>query len=195
MPDTNLPTTHRIHPVIVIVLIVFILLYLGLNAWIYFYGTNVFNFSLNLKNATQTVSVVKEQGFTKVLEATPPPPHRPPPSEIPSGTQVYAFSYGDAVTGPHIQEATIDPQTPPPGTKQTVTLTVKNASPVTGVSATLFTDTQQHTYSFVLVKGTKTDGTWQGFWTVRDTYDYTYYLKFHLTSSTGTYDGGIKFRD
>ena len=168
-------------------------MYLGLNAWIYFYGTQIFNFNINLKHAAQTVSVVKEQGFNQIV---PTPSPTPPPRKLyplPTGTVTWAFSHGPDVTGPKIQTATIDPVTPNKGGTQTVTITVKHDSPVTA-TVTEFTDTTHQSFPMKLTAGTPTDGTWTASWKLNDTYNATYHIDFLLQSSTGNWSGALTFR-
>jgi hypothetical protein len=202
MPDTNLPsasntsgtqTGRRVHPSIIIVIIV-ILLYLGLNTWIYLYGTKIFNFNLDIKNLFRTVSVVKEQGGTSPPVPTPVSPRiRGKIYPLPTGTQSWKFSGGKANTDPTIQTATVDPLTPAQNATQTVTITAKHSSPITA-TATLFTDNKKQTADMKLTAGSATDGTWSVKWKIDDTYFYTYHIDFVLTSATGQWKGALTFR-
>lgn len=184
-----------IHPSIPFIVVLTILLYAGLNAWIYFYGTQIFTFNPFIKKALTTVSIVKEQGFGKI--ATPSPrllPETFPAYSLPSGKQEWTFEHGDGVTGPKIQTATVDPLTPKKGEHQTITITVKNDTPVTLARATVFTDGQQNRVDLKLTSGSATDGTWTGGLTMTDTYNIIYHIDFHLESATTRWDGALRFR-
>jgi len=196
MPETNLPnnSSRRIHPSVPFTVLLLILLYLSLNAWIYFYGTRIFNFNLGIKNAATNISVVKEQGFGQVISPAPKP--TPPPRKIyplPSGTQSWKFSHGPDVKGPKIQTATVDPLTPNTRDTQTVTVTIKNDTPVTA-AVTLYTDTMHKTFPMKLTTGTLTDGTWTANWKMEDTYNNTYHIDFTLDSASGNWTGALTFR-
>lgn len=133
-------SSTKIHPSIPFTVAILILLYLGLNAWIYFYGTEIFKFNPTIKQAAETVSVIKKQGFgTITLVPTPTPPHHLYP--LPGGVQEWQFSHGPGVTGPKIQTAIVDPLTPAKGGTQTVTITAKHDSAISA-TATLYTDTK-----------------------------------------------------
>lgn len=185
----------RIHPSITFTVTILVLLYVGLNAWIYFYGTKVFNFNLAFKHAATSVSVVKEQGFGQL----PTPKVRPTTGPkivypLPSGKQEWGFSYGPAATGPKPQTATVDPLTPDKGDTQTVSLEIKYTAPVTAVTATEFTDNGKNAHQLLLKSGTAQDGTWSGSWPVPDTYNYTYHIDFLIVSETGNWSGALTFR-
>lgn len=119
---------------------------------------------------------------------------RPTILPLPKGFQSWDFQFGNGVKGPKIQTATIDTLTPPRGATQTLTLTIKNDSPVTSAMATLYTDNTSATYPLTLKKGTSTDGTWAGTWTINDTYNYIYHINIDLKSSTGGWTGALSFR-
>lgn len=184
-----------LHPSVPFIIVLALLLYAGLNAWIYFYGTQLFTFNPFVKKALTTVSIVKEQGFGKI--ATPTPkllPETFPTYALPSGRQQWTFEHGNGVTGPKIQTATVNPLTPNKGDKQTITITIKNDTPVTVARATVFTDGQQNRLDLKLSGGTPTDGTWEGSLTMNDTYKIIYHIDFHLESATNRWDGALRFR-
>ena len=110
------------------------------------------------------------------------------------GFQSWKFSYGDGVKGPKIQTASIDTLTPPAGSTQTLTLTIKNGSPVTYATATVYTDNNSKSYDLALNKGTSSDGTWMGIWKIDDTTNCIYHIDFDLRSSTGNWTGALTFR-
>lgn len=196
MPKINLlRSKFRLHPYVPFTIAILVFLYLGLNAWIYFYGTTIFDFfSLGLKNTVTSISFVKKQGFGQIAV----PASRPtlPPRKIyplPAGRQSWRFSQGRLVTGPKIQTATVDPVDAANGTTQTVTITVKHDSPVSA-TVTVRTDTTAPSYPMKLIAGTLTDGTWEASWKVLDTHNYIYRINFLLQSSTGNWSGGLTFR-
>lgn len=185
----------RIHPSITFTVTILVLLYLGLNAWIYFYGTKIFNFNLAFKNAATSVSVVKKQQFGLI----PTPTARPIPGPrqyypLPPGKQEWGFSYGPAAIGPKPQDATVDPLTPNKGDTQTVSLDIKYTAPVTAVSATEYTDNGPNVHPLLLASGTSEDGTWSGNWAMPDTYAHTYHINFLVVSKTGNWSGALMFR-
>lgn len=105
------------------------------------------------------------------------------PRKIPHGKLDFTVSQSDK-TVPQLSRGSIDPYDPENGTTQTVTIAVKHSQPVDKVTATLKTDNAtSQPYLFKLVKGTNTDGEWQGSWKVADTYLYTYVLTLNATSS------------
>lgn len=194
MPDTNLPARRRIHPAILVIIILLVLLYLGLNVWIYLYGTKIFNFSLGLKNAATSVSVVKEQGSTHFEIPTPTPTRIPRRiSPLPTGTQIWKFSGRKIDSHPAIQTATVNPLTPDTDATQTVTITAVSDASVSA-TATVTTDTKKQTVPMKLTSGSLTNGTWSVSWKLKDTYFYTYKIDFVLTSAAGNLTSGLTFR-
>lgn len=125
---------------------------------------------------------------------SPSPTPKPSPKPIPSGKQIYNLSHGKNVIGPRISQVIIDPLDPSVGKTQVVTVKIAHTSPVASVKATLKTDNINKTYTFKHVAGSNTDGTWQASWIIEDSYDYTYYLFFRLTSEVDTFEGGLTFR-
>jgi len=119
---------------------------------------------------------------------------QPTPKPIPSGTQTYNLSHGKDVVGPRLNQVTIDPFDPAVGESQTVTAKISHTSPVTDVAATMNIDGRSDTHTFKRISGSDTDGTWQATWTMMDSYDYTYYLFFKLTSEVDIFEGGLTFR-
>lgn len=114
--------------------------------------------------------------------------------KLPTGFQSWGFSYADSVKGPKIGTATIDTLTPPMGSTQTLTLTIKSQSPVTSAQTYVYTDNNSQQYDLKLTKGSATDGTWVGIWRLNDTTDCIYHIDFDLKSSTGDWTGALTFR-
>lgn len=105
------------------------------------------------------------------------------PRKIPHGKMEFSVGQSDK-TVPQLSKGSIDPYDPENGTTQTMTIAVKHSQPVDKVTATLKTDNAtSQPYFFRLVKGTNTDGEWQGSWKVTDTYLYTYVLTLNAVSS------------
>lgn len=129
---------------------------------------------------------------TQTLSPSPTPKSSPKP--IPSGKQTYYLSHGKNVKGPKISQVIVDPLDPSVGKTQVVTVKIAHTSPVINVKATLETDNMNKTYTFKHIAGSNTDGTWQTSWIIEDSYDYTYYLSFRLTSEADTFEGGLTFR-
>lgn len=191
MAEFNLLSKLK-QPKVYIPVAVFVLLYIALNVWVFFYGTEMFGKKAG--NALETVSFARPQ----VSSPTPKPTLTPTPrpiKELPGGKQVYNVSSGPKVIGPKIQQITLDPQTPSPQETQTVTIKVKHDSPVTEAVAYVQTDNKELNYAMKLIEGTTTDGTWQASWKMADTYNYNYYIRFDLKSATGEYNDGIRLRE
>lgn len=119
---------------------------------------------------------------------------RPSIRPLAKGFQAWSFSYGDGATGPKIKKATVDTLNPPKGTTQTVTVELTNDSPITKVTAIVYTDNKSNTYEMNLFQGTNKDGTWTGVWKIDDSYDYTYHIDFSFESPTGNSDNALTFR-
>lgn len=115
-------------------------------------------------------------------------------SPLAKGFQSWTFSYGNGVKGPKIQTATIDTLTPPAKSTQTLTLAIKNDTPVTKANATVYTDNKSNIYDLTLNKGSATDGTWMGIWPIDDTTNCVYHIDFDLESSSGNWTGALTFR-
>ncbi|MEI8233009.1 MAG: hypothetical protein WCG44_04715 [bacterium] len=127
-----------------------------------------------------------------------PTPSIPTPSKIPyilpTGKQVYRFSHGDQVVGPKIQTLTFDPLDAPSGTKQTITLEIESASPMTDNSIIISTDNRAKTLKLKLTSGDTSTGTYSVSWTVDDTHDKVYAVRYILKSTTDTYDNTMYLR-
>lgn len=164
--------------------IVFLIILLSLGVYLYARKSPLLSF---------LPSYSKQQ---RVPTVTPTPTPTPRPiKELPGGKQVYNVSNGPKVIGPKIQQITLDPQTPSLEATQTVTIKVKNDSPVTEAIAYVQTDNKELRHIMNLIQGTTTDGTWQASWKMSDTYNYTYYIRFDLKSATGEYNDGIRLRE
>lgn len=125
---------------------------------------------------------------TEAPKATPAPTLCPN-YVIPTGKQLYRYSHGPKVVGPKIQTVEFDPLDPATGQKQTVTITVKNDSPVTSASLTLISDGDEtQTAKFKLKEGTEVEGTWELSWQLKDSYKCRYAFKYNLESSTGNFE-------
>lgn len=116
---------------------------------------------------------------------TPSPSPLPSPKPIPHGKIGFTVSQSDK-TKPQLNQGSLNPYDPTQGSLQTVTISAKDEQPITQVTAVLKTDnTVSQPVSFKLIDGSATDGTWQGSWTVADTYLYTYNLVLTAVSSRG----------
>lgn len=122
------------------------------------------------------------------------PAPTPKPKNLPAGKQVYQFSHGDGVSGPKLGEVIIDPLDAAPNQMQTVTATIRNDTPVTAAVATVLTDHDQTEYPLTQTTGSLTDGTWEGSWSITDSYLWTYGIHFRLESPSGSWQGDLTFR-
>lgn len=117
------------------------------------------------------------------------------PTTLPKGTQTYTFSYGDAVQGPKPQTLTINPLSPDSGQPQSITIAIRNTTPVTDVSVFTTTDTKNEVrHTLTRTGGTPTDGAWEGSWTLDDSYLSRYYIRLYIKSNKNIYNEIMKFR-
>lgn len=112
---------------------------------------------------------------------------------LPTGKQGWNFSHSQ-IQGPDIQTAYVDPLTPGSSEQQTVSLSIQSNTPVTKVTASLFTDTQTLTQDMKLTSGIPTNGTWIVSWKVNDSYNNIYHIDFVAVSSAGTSREALTFR-
>jgi len=137
----------------------------------------------NKQSGTKLSQLISSPSPPSIPSPTPTP--SPSPRAIPHGKIGFSVSQADK-TKPQFRMGYIDPYDPAQGSKQTVTIHVKDEQPITEVTAILKTDnTVSEPYSFQLISGSATDGQWQGSWIVNDTYLYTYSLILKATSSRG----------
>jgi hypothetical protein len=177
----NLP---KIRPGTLFIVSVLVVLFIGANVWMYFYAPSLLG----------TNNPVYQKIIGLFQPTATPTPEAPVIYPLPAGRQEYTGQYGAAAKGPKIQKAYVDPLDVKKGNKQTVTLLLKNDSPVTNARGNLITDHKNVPGTFKLVSGTSTDGTWQLTWTMDDSYDTVYQIYMTLESSTGTWQGALTFR-
>ena len=125
---------------------------------------------------------------------TSSPSPSPSPMYLAPGKQTYHISHGDKVTGPKPSKLVIDPINPTPDQKTTITVDISSNSDITKAQIILVTDNDSQTLDLKLIQGDKQTGIWQTTAKIKDTYLYKYLLNFNLQSSTGTYTGGLTFR-
>ena len=113
-------------------------------------------------------------------QATP----RPSPIPLATGKQTYMIS-GSLPGAAKIAEATIDPIDPATATLQKLTLQVLDTKGVTEVKATVWTDNKTTPHQLSLKSGTKTDGIWEGSWSLSDSYDYRYGIVLKAKNEDG----------
>ena len=190
MTDKKQTKTNQSIPVVILIVA---LVYIGLNAAIYFYGSTLQNLSPSLTRALSFISLFKPKTATTDTGApipTPiatPTPTRLDPNE--AGQGVYTVGQGKGHTGPTITEVTFDPLNVNKGQDLTVLVRMKNTSPITSAKAELEMDNHEKA-SFVLtrVSGTDTDGQWKGTVNVNDSILYTYILTVRAGSANGEAD-------
>jgi len=105
------------------------------------------------------------------------------PKKIPHGK--IGFTVG-VKNNPVMRIGFLDPYDPEIGQKQTVSITVKNPSPVDSVNAAIQTDKETKQFPLKLVEGTALDGRWEATWEIKDTYLYTYILVLDAVSGVDT---------
>jgi hypothetical protein len=117
-----------------------------------------------------------------------------PVKNIGSGEQTFQFSHGPKVTGPKPQQVSLNPIDPQQGQPITITLVLKNDSPITKADTVIHTDNDTQNQAMKLIEGDKTNGTWQLETKIKDTYLHTYKIYFDLQSTTGNYNSGLTLR-
>jgi hypothetical protein len=104
---------------------------------------------------------------------------------IPTGKQTFYISTGRK-TGPKFATITLDPYDPSIGSSQHLIASINSPKPVTQVTASLHTDSQQAPpVNLSLSSGTAYDGTWIADLSYHDTYDFVYKIIFTAIDSTG----------
>jgi hypothetical protein len=119
----------------------------------------------------------------QIVRRTPQP--TPTPRPIAHGKQSFNASGGTTV-GPRFMGGSLDPYDPAKGTKQTISIQVSSATPVTSIYGKMISDHAQTTVQLTRVSGTDYNGTWQGIWTATDTYLYNYGLGIYASNINGT---------
>jgi hypothetical protein len=150
--------------------------------------TKIFVETLALKESDLQLAGNIPNQFTQGVLPTPTP------KPIPSGTQLYRFSHGSEVVGPKIKRVEIDPLDPAIGANQKLTVTISHTALINHASLWVQTDNESIDRSLKLVEGDTYEGTWEGEWTISDSYDYNYYFSFDLRSDLGDYQGGLRIR-
>ncbi len=144
---------------------ILVILYAAFNVAVYYYSTGGYR--------KKEVSVLP----------TPTPSPTPTPYPIAQGRQVYNVNT-NAKSGPKIGKVTIDPLDARMGETQAIDVTVKSASPVTGVMVALRTDKNVLTnHKLALSSGTATDGIWSASWRMEVIHDYLYQVTITATDT------------
>ena len=122
-------------------------------------------------------------------------PWVPTPRPLAHGIQTYTVS-GSKSGAPKATEITIDSLDPGVGGSQSVSANVidMGAGPVTNVSVELITDNETTTHSLELTSGTNSDGTWEGTWTMEDSYDSTYQMEITAENASTDWTVTLSFR-
>lgn len=111
-------------------------------------------------------------------EPSPTPeaqPAKPPPAPLASGPQTYMVS-GSTQGAPKITEAMVDPIDPAQASSQKWILKVIEVGngAIGEVTATIYTDNGRKILSLNKTGTSENIETWEGSWTVSDSYDYKY---------------------
>lgn len=117
-------------------------------------------------------------------EETPAPTPTPTPTKLIHGKDTYSVSGGGG-NGPLVSEITFDPLDPEVGAKQTISVKLSGISAVTSAQVNVRTDTKTTTVQLTRINGTELGGTWEGTWTIPETYLYNYIPTIVAKSSTG----------
>lgn len=120
---------------------------------------------------------------SQLTESTTPTP-TPPPTKLFHGKDSYSISRGSAATGPSPSKLTLDPLDPEVGANQTFTVEISHTYPVVTAFLSIRSDTKTTKVPLSLVSGTAQKGTWQGSWTVPETYLYNYVVTITAQSAS-----------
>ena len=115
------------------------------------------------------------------------------PIPLPKGKQSFTVNGGKR-NGIEWKITTVDPYDPSLNQKQALSIKIISDTPVSGVTATLETDTKKTAYPLALSDGTDKDGLWQGSWTVEDTHNVTYSAVLKATNAEGGDSLTLTFR-
>ena len=119
----------------------------------------------------------------------------PTPTPHPIAHGVISYSGGGNVSGiPRYTNITFNPYDPANNTQQVITVNISSDTPVNSFYAILQSDHHSNMIKFALTQGTNTSGTWQGTWTVNDTYLYNYELDLYGTNNAGTNKAQLMLR-
>lgn len=171
-----------------ILLAVFILVLLS--------GIGYMFYTLKQKPGSSFLSAVKEKYQAATTTGSRKKDTKPSPSPmyLAPGKQTYNISHGENVTGPKPTKAIIDPIDPAKNQATTITIDITSDSNLTKSDIIIVTDNQQTPLTLKLISGDQLNGTWQVKTKINDTYLYTYKLNFNLQNTSGTYTGGLTFR-
>mgnify|MGYP001558152017 CR=1 FL=1 len=146
---------------------------------------------ISLKDLLNKSGITEEANGEKNISE----PYKGTPKPLATGRQTYLIS-GSKKGAPKISEATIDPIDPKEGASQTfsVKALALEAGPIADVSVTMITDNEKKTYPLKSISGTNLDGTWQGTWSLKDSYLYTYQAAIKAKSATSEWEVTLTFR-
>jgi len=121
--------------------------------------------------------------------------YKPSPRPLASGKQTYLGS-GSKTGAPKATEVVIDPLDPAQNATQTVTVKVisLDGTPVSEVEVNMITDNKEKAYPLKLISGTNLDGSWQGTWTLEDSYDYLYQAAIKAKNTKSEWTVTLSFR-
>ncbi len=194
-PEITPPAVSRFgwmkRPQFIIPLVIFLVLYIGLNLWLYRSGTA--GPGLNFTPvATPTPTPELQSTPTPRYTPTPTPSPIPTPTPTPirlypdKGTQgIYNVSQAKNHPGPTITKVIFDPLDVQKGQTLTVFVDIKNLTPIASVSAELAMDNGTVSFPLSRTSGTDTAGQWKGSVRMTDTVWYNYILTIHATGANG----------
>ncbi|MBI3385648.1 hypothetical protein HY031_01040 [Candidatus Gottesmanbacteria bacterium] len=117
-------------------------------------------------------------------ETSTTPSPTPTPTKLFHGKDSYTISRGSAASGPSPTKLTLDPLDPEVGSNQTFAVEISHTYPVVTAFLSIRTDTKTTKVPLSLVSGTAQKGTWQGSWTVPETYLYNYIVTITAQSAS-----------
>lgn len=176
-------------PRIMIPLVIFLVLYVGLNVWMYLYGTR--GAGLSIKPEETEPSIIRQStsfGNTPTPTSTPVPTSMPKPIPLypDKGTQgIYNVSQAKNHPGPTISKVIFEPLDVQKGQTLTVFVTMNNPTPIASVSAQLTMDNGSVSFPLSHNSGTDTAGEWKGSVRVSETVWHTYKLTIRASGENG----------
>jgi len=170
----------------ILFIVVFFLVFLILGI-VYYNFTSKSNkkTSLVFKNSQTETSEPSIENEDAPANSTPPSPTptKKPPKPNPNDHQQINTQNTKKV-GPIPYYISFNPYDPKINSNQTVTIKLRDTSPIKKVTYRINTDnTQTEPIDLKLISGTPTDGQWQGDFIINDTYDEIYYMVFEAIDS------------
>lgn len=178
--DLLLPPPPKSHTLLLMIILILVI---AGSTYYYLYVTYPELFKNISSKITSVVTQISPTSPTPIptLLASPKPTSSPKP--IPHGPIKLNFSQEDK-TIPQFSQGLLNPYDPAKGDSQTFTVNLKHSKSIISVTAKLATDNAfSPAFPLKLIRGNDLDGTWEGTWTITDSYLYRYVLLLKANSS------------